>query len=62
MTPEKKTKGALVLIKQFFGLTLLEAKAEKEKLTDLDVQQIASAIARQQGLTQEDVNFELIPY
>jgi hypothetical protein len=65
MADEKKNAAKvspLVLIKTYFGLTMLEAKAEKEKLTELDVKQLASAVARERGLTQEDVTFELIPY
>ena len=55
-------KGSLVLIKQFFGMTMSETKAEVEKLTDVDRAQLGSAIAREQGLTQEQVSFEMVAY
>jgi len=55
-------KSPIVLIKMFFGLTLQEAKAEKERLTDLDMLQLASAIARQMGLNTEDLSFDLVTY
>ena len=62
MQPTTNKKAALVLIAKFFGLALKEAKDECEKLTTLDRQQLASAIAREQGLTQDDCNFEMVPY
>jgi hypothetical protein len=57
-----KNKGALGLIKQFFGLTLAQAKEENSKLTADDVAQLGSAIAREQGTPVEDLKFELVPY
>ena len=55
-------KSAAVLIKQFFSMTMLETKAEKEKMSELDWMQLASGVARELGLTQGDVTFELVPY
>ena len=55
-------KAALVLIAKFFDLKLKEAKDECEKLTPIDRQQLASAVARQMGLTQEQVNFVMVEY
>lgn len=59
---EQTKKAALVLISRFFGMALKEAKDQSEKLTLTDKAQLASAIAREQKLTQDDVNFEMIPY
>ena len=55
-------KGALVLISKYFGLTLKQAKDECEHLTAEDRAQLGSAIAREQGLTAEQCNFELVAY
>jgi hypothetical protein len=55
-------KAALVVIAKFFGLGLKEAKDECEKLTSLDRQQLASAVAREQGLAADDCNWEMVAY
>ena len=49
---------AITLIRDFFGATLQEIKA----LTSEDRQQLASGIARNMGLTQEDCEFQFVEY
>lgn len=57
-----KKVSALVLIKTFFGLSLNEVKDEIQRLTQLDIQQLGSAIARQRGLDKDTLKFEMIEY
>jgi hypothetical protein len=59
---ETTKKAGLVLIARYFGLPLLEAKREAEHLTAEDKAQLASAIAREQGLTEDGVQFDLVAY
>ncbi len=59
---EKQKIGALSLIKQFFGMSLDQMKEERSKLTQQDILQLGSAIARERGIAQEDLSFELISY
>jgi hypothetical protein len=49
---------AITLIREYFDATLQEMKA----LSGKDRQELASAIAREKGLTQADCEFELIEY
>lgn len=62
---EPRLKSASALIFAFFrvsGETVAEFKAMMDKLSATDKAQLASAIARQQGLTQADVDFTLVEY
>jgi hypothetical protein len=62
---DKQRKSAAVLIFGFFripGETVAEFKAMSDKLSLEDKLQLASAIAHQQGLTQNDVGFTLVEY
>jgi hypothetical protein len=49
---------AITLVRDYFGCSLQEMK----ELSGLDRQQLASAIARERGISQEDCEFELIAY
>lgn len=51
-------QSAVTLVRNYFGASMAEMKA----LTGQDRQQVASAIAREQGLTPDQVNFELVAY
>lgn len=62
MTVENKKKGMASLIKDFFGMDAATAVKEYKQLSSEDKAQIASAIAREIGLTQDDVSFTLVPY
>ena len=55
-------KSPLILIKQFFGLSLQDAKAEKEKMSEQDVIQLGSAIGREMGLKPEEMSFVPVEY
>ena len=59
---EKVKIGCATLIKQFFGLTLQEARAELATLTEKDKIELASSIARERGIVQEDCKIELVEY
>ena len=63
--PTNKKISVTFLIRDFFkvsGETLPDFSRQFKMLTDLDKQQLASAIARSQGLTQDQCDFELIEY
>ena len=62
MAETLQKKAALVLIAKFFGLGLKEAKDQAEKLTPQDRAELASAVAREMGLTQDECNFTLVEY
>ena len=47
------------LVRDFYAPVSMD---EMKALTSLDRQQLASGIARFQGLTQADCEFDLIPY
>ncbi len=51
-------KKAIDLIREYFGCSLTELK----NLTALDRQQLASAIARERGLSPSECGFALIEY
>lgn len=52
-------QSRIKLIRDFFNpVTMSEMKALNAK----DLAELGSAIARQKGLSQDDVDFELIPY
>lgn len=50
------------LIRNFFGLSGTEAITQIKSLPEEDRVQLGSAIAREQGLTQEQVDFPLVAY
>lgn len=50
--------GAIKLVRDFYGAKMDELKALPQK----DRDQLASAIARQQGLTQDEVSFVMVDY
>jgi hypothetical protein len=52
--PSQKVK----LIRDFFGATMADIKS----LSPLDRDQLGSAIARQQGLTEEQAGFTFVDY
>jgi hypothetical protein len=54
----KNPNSQINLIREFFGATLQELKA----LTMADRHQLASAIARSNGLTAKDCGWELCDY
>lgn len=58
MAPAKAKRGAAGLIKQFFGSPTPEIMA----LSKEDRVQLGSAIARQLGMVQEELEFELVAY
>lgn len=55
-------KSTLVLIARFFDISLKEMSVEAKALSEKDKVEMASAIARQQGLGQEDVSFGMVEY
>lgn len=57
-TSVQGTKGAALLVKKFFNATSQEIMV----LPAPDRIQLGSAIARAEGLTQADCNFELVQY
>lgn len=50
------------LIRDFFGLSGSDAIIQIRALTDIDRVQLASAIARALGYSQEQCDFELVEY
>lgn len=51
-----------ILIKEFFGLSAQDAIKELRALTDQDKSELASAIARQRGLSEVDCDFAFVAY
>lgn len=50
------------LIRNYFGLSGADAIREIKALSDSDKAQLGSAIAREQGLSADDLDFDLVPY
>lgn len=59
---ETKKRSKTLLIKDFFNLTVNEARTQIMALSELDKLQLASAIARQLGLPQDACDFEFVAY
>ena len=57
-----KKIGKATLIKEFFGMTAADAVREYKRLDDKDKVELASAAAREKGLTQEQCDFEMVDY
>ena len=63
MQTETNRKGALLtLIAREFGIKMNEMKVEKDKLTTQDRAELASAIARQSGIPEEECDWEMVAY
>lgn len=61
MNNTKKMSKA-VLIARFFGFTGSEAVKQIKILTETDKQELASAVARHENISQEDCDFEFVAY
>ena len=60
MAPAPQQKhGAALLVKKFFGIT---NNQEILSLPKTDREQLASSIARSQGMTQDQCEFPLVDY
>jgi hypothetical protein len=59
---DNKKISATVLIKDFFAMSATQAVKECKELSSVERQQLGSAIAREQGLLQEQLSFELVDY
>jgi hypothetical protein len=57
-----KKKGMSSVIKEFFGMSAAQAIKEYKELTEKDKVELASAAARELGLTQDDVSFVMVAY
>jgi hypothetical protein len=55
-------KSTLMVIAGEFGIDIKDMKVEKDKLTARDRQELASAIARQNGIPAEECDWEVINY
>jgi hypothetical protein len=59
---ENNKKSSLVVISREFGINMKDMKAEAEKLTTQDRTELASAIARQNGIPAEECGWEMVAY
>jgi hypothetical protein len=59
---ENKKHTQLVLIAREFGIPVKDMKAEAEKLSDRDRKELASAIARQNGIPAEECDWGMVAY
>jgi hypothetical protein len=59
---DQKKVGKATLIKEYFELSARDAVEAYKKLTDQDRLEIASAIARQKGLTEDQCDFQFVDY
>lgn len=62
MPSEYNKKSALVVIAHEFGIKAEDLQAEAEKLTERDGRELASAIARMNGMPAEECGWELVDY
>jgi hypothetical protein len=57
-----KLPTPLVVIAREFGIPVKDMKGEAEKLSERDRKELASAIARQNGIPGEECGWEMVEY